>query len=76
MEEGVKRFDIRIPAFCLMSNHVHLAMQVADIPLSRVIQNLSFRYARYQNAKRQRTGHLFQGRYKAVLIDAESYLLE
>jgi len=76
LEEGVKRFDVRIPAFCLMSNHVHLAMQVAEIPLSRVIQNLSFRYARYYNAKRQSTGHLFQGRYKAVLIDADSYLLE
>ena len=75
-EEGVRRFDVRIPAFCLMSNHAHLAMQVAEIPLSRIIQNLTFRYTRYLNAKQHKTGHLFQGRYKAILIDAETYLLE
>jgi putative transposase len=74
--EGVKRFDVRIPALCLMSNHVHLVVQVAEIPLSRLVQNVSFRYTRYRNAKEHRTGHLFQGRYKAIVIDAETYLLE
>jgi putative transposase len=59
-----------------MSNHVHLAIQVADIPLSRIIQNLSFRYTRWVNWRQSRSGHLFQGRYKAVLVDADAYLLE
>jgi putative transposase len=76
LEEGVERFHVRIPAFCLMGNHLHLVVQVAEIPLSRLIQNVSFRYARYRNAKERRTGHLFQGRYKAIVIDAESYLVE
>ena len=76
LEEGVGRFRVRIPAFCLMGNHVHLVVQVAEMPLSRLIQNVSFRYTRYRNAKERRTGHLFQGRYKAFLIDAETYLLE
>jgi hypothetical protein len=59
-----------------MSNHVHLAIQVGDIPLSRVMQNISTRYTRYFNRKTEVTGHLFQGSYKAILLDVDSYLLE
>jgi len=44
LQEGVVRFGHRIHAFCLMSNHIHLAVQVAEIPLSKIMQNLSFRY--------------------------------
>jgi hypothetical protein len=44
--------------------------------LSRIIQNLSFRYTRWVNRRYDRCGHLFQGRYKAVLVDGDSYLLE
>jgi REP element-mobilizing transposase RayT len=76
MQEGVHRFGDRIHAFCLMSNHIHLAIQVADVPLSKIIQNISFRYTRWINRKRRKTGHLFQGRYKALLVDMDSYLLE
>lgn len=76
LQEGIERFRHRIHAFCLMSNHVHLAIQVADIPLSRIIQNLSFRYTRWINWRQGQSGHLFQGRYKAVLVDADAYLLE
>ncbi len=76
VEEGVKRFEHRIHAYCWMRNHVHLAIQVGEIPLSKIIQNLSFRYTRYINKKKSQIGHLFQGRYKAILIDADSYLLE
>ena len=76
LQEGIERFRYRIHAFCLMSNHVHLAIQVGDIPLSRIMQNLSFRYTRWINWRQNRSGHLFQGRYKAVLVDADAYLLE
>jgi putative transposase len=76
LQEGTERFGHRIHAFCLMTNHVHLVVQVGDIPLSRIMQNISFRYTRWINRRQSRTGHLFQGRYKALLIDADSYLLE
>ena len=76
LQEGIERFGHRIHAFCLMTNHIHMAIQVRDIALSKIIQNMSFRYTRYINKKQQRIGHLFQGRYKALLIDADSYLLE
>jgi len=76
LQEGSARFQYRVHAFCLMTNHVHLLLQVADIPLSRLMQNLMLRYSTWFNRKRQRIGHLFQGRYKAILIDADTYLLE
>ena len=76
LQEGVERFHHRIHAFCFMTNHVHLIIQVADIPLSKIVQNFSFRYTRYINKKEKRTGHLFQGRYKAILVDADAYLLQ
>ena len=76
LQEGTCRFGYRVHAFCLMTNHIHLALQAGDIPLSRGLQNLSFRYTRWINWREKRTGHLFQGRYKAVLVDGDSYLLE
>ena len=76
LQEGVERYRHQVHAFCLMTNHIHLAVQVADIPLSRIMQNLSFRYTRWVNWRHDRSGHLFQGRYKAVLVDGDSYLLE
>lgn len=74
--EGVSRFGHRIHAYCWMGNHVHLAIQVADTPLSKIMQNLAFRYTRFINRREERIGHLFQGRFKALLVDADSYLLE
>jgi REP element-mobilizing transposase RayT len=75
LQEGSIRFGFRLHAFCLMGNHIHLTIQVSDVPLSKIMQNLSFRYTRWFNAKNQRFGHLFQGRYKAILIDDSAYLL-
>ncbi len=76
MQEGVVRYGHRIHGFCLMSNHVHLVIQVGEVPLSRIMQNISFRYTRWINSCHKRTGHLFQGRFKAILVDEDSYLLE
>ena len=76
VSEGVKRFDHKILAYCWMSNHIHLAIEVNIIPLSKIIQNLSFRYTRYINKKNKQVGHLFQGRYKAILVEKDNYLLE
>ncbi len=76
LQEGIERFGHRIHAFCLMTNHLHIVVQVGDIALSKIFQNVSFRYTRYINKKQNRIGHLFQGRYKALLIDPDSYLLE
>ncbi len=76
LQQCVERYGCRICAFCLMENHVHLAAQVGTIPLSRIMQNLSFRYTCWVNRRRKQTGHLFQGRYKAIVVDLDSYLLQ
>lgn len=76
LEQGIARYGHRIHGFCLMSNHVHLAIQVGEEPLAKIMQNLSFRYTRWINRKQKRIGHLFQGRYKAIMVDRDVYLLE
>ena len=58
-----------------MSNHVHLAIEVGETPLAPIMQNISFCYTRWVNQRKKRMGHLFQGRYKALLVDQENYLL-
>lgn len=74
--EGVERFDHKILGFCWMPDHVQLAIEVANVPLSRVMQNLSFRYTRYYNSQHGEDGPLFHGRYKAILIDPDAYLTD
>ena len=76
LSEGVTRFGYRVHAFCLMTNHVHLALQAGESPLSAGMQNVSFRYTRYLNKVKGRSGHVFQGRYKAYLVDQDAYGLE
>ncbi len=76
MQEGVERYGHRILAFCFMSNHVHLAIQLGKVSLSKICQNLSFRYTGFYNRRHQRIGHLFQGRFKSILVDGKSYLKE
>ncbi len=75
LQQGIERFGFRVYAYCLMSNHIHLALQVGEIPLSRIMQNLSLRYTKWINWRTQKHGHLFQGRYKAVLVEGDEYLL-
>ena len=73
MQEGVERYGHRIHAFCFMKNHIHLLIQVAEIPLSKIMHNLAFRYSQKINRKNNKIGHLFQGRFKAILIDESKY---
>jgi len=55
---------------------VHLLLEVEVTPLSKIMQALQFRYTRYFNTRYGKVGHLFQGRYKAILCDKDAYLLE
>lgn len=76
LEDGVNRFGHSIHAFCWSKNHVQMAVQIDDAPLSKVMQNLTFRYTRHFNSIHGRKGPLFHGRYKAIVIDADVYLNE
>jgi putative transposase len=73
LQEGVERYGHRIHAFCFMINHIHLLIQVAEIPLSKIMHNLTFRYSQKINYKYKKIGHLFQGRFKAILVDEGAY---
>lgn len=57
-----------------MSNHVHLAHQLGDVSLSEICHNLSFRYTRFSNREHKTIGHLFQGRFRSILVNGNSYL--
>jgi putative transposase len=58
-----------------MGNHVHILIETGETPLSKVFQGINQTYTAYFNRKYRTVGHLFQGRYKAVLCDRENYLL-
>jgi len=74
--EGCQRFGHKLHAYCWMKDHMQIAVEVEDAPLSKIMQNLSFRYTRYFNKHNHDEGALFRGRYKAVLIDPDVYLQE
>jgi len=63
-------------AYCLMSNHYHLLIETQRPTLSKGMRNLNGGYTQFYNRHHHQVGHLFQGRYKAVLIEKEAYLLE
>ncbi|MBI4687871.1 MAG: transposase [Nitrospirae bacterium] len=69
------RYKYRLYAYTLMNNHVHLLLETKDIPLSKIQQGINQSYTIYFNKKYNTVGHLFQGRYKAILCDKEAYLL-
>ncbi len=63
-------------AYCLMSNHYHLLIETPDGNLTRGMRQLNGVYTQTFNRMNSRVGHVFQGRYKAILVEKESYLLE
>jgi putative transposase len=72
--KAVDRYQIKVHTYCLMTNHYHLLIETPHPNLSQAIKWINVSYAAYFNRKRRRSGHLFQGRFKAVLIDADEYL--
>ena len=76
LQETVEIFHINISAFCLMQNHYHLLIQTPEANISRSMRHVDGVYTQRFNKLHGYDGHLFRGRYKSILIDADSYLLE
>ncbi len=76
LQETDERWNIKIAAYCLMSNHYHLLVHTPVGNLSRCMRHINGVYTQRFNRYHGHDGHLFRGRYKAVLIDADSHLLE
>ena len=74
--EVVEDFNWICHAYCLMGNHYHLVVETPDGNLSKGMRQLNGLYTQYSNRRHKRVGHLFQGRYKAILVDKDAYLLE
>ena len=74
--EVVGRFTWRCHAYCLMTNHYHLLVETPDANLSKGMRQLNGVYTQYINRTHTRVGHLFQGRFKGILVQKEAYLLE
>jgi putative transposase len=78
--EGVKEstdlFNIKIAAYCLMPNHYHLLLHTPDGNLSRGMRQINGIYAQRFNRVHQYDGQLFRGRYKSILVEVDSYLLQ
>ncbi len=70
------RFDFRLHAYALMPNHVHLLIETGKDPLSKIMQALQTSYTMYFNKRYGRVGHVFQGRFRSLLCDKDSYLIE
>ncbi len=75
LEESAEDFGVEVHGFCLMSNHFHLLLKTPLANLNRFMQRFNTAYIVYFNWKHERVGHLYQGRYKAILVDADNYLL-
>lgn len=76
LESASERYGAVIHAYCLMNNHYHLLLETPEGNLSQIMRHINGAYTTYFNVKRKRAGHLFQGRYKAILVEADAYGLE
>ena len=76
LEDTGERYNWLCYAYCLMSNHYHLLIETPDGNLSMGMRQLNGVYTQNFNKRHQRTGHIFQGRFKAILVQKESHLLE
>lgn len=76
LAEVCKRFNWHVHAYCLMSNHYHLLLETPDGNLSKGMRQLNGVYTQHFNRHHQRVGHVFQGRYKGIIVQQETYLLE
>jgi len=76
MGDVYNKFNWKFHAYCLMSNHYHLLVETPRANLSKGMQYLNGVYTQQFNRRHRRVGHVFQGRFKSIIVEKESYLLE
>ena len=75
LARAVQRFDAQVLAYCLMGNHYHLVLHTRQANLSLLMRQLNGVYTQAFNRNHDKVGHVFQGRFKAILVDRDNYLL-
>ena len=73
LESAVVRYGAAIHVYCLMGNHYHLLMSTPAGNLAQILRHINGAYTNYYNSRHRRSGHLFQGRYRAILVEADEY---
>lgn len=68
--------DVQVLAYCLTGNHYHFVLHTGQANLSLLMRHVNGVYTQAFNRRHGKVGHLFQGRFKAILVDREAYLLE
>ncbi len=76
LESAAERYGAVVHTYCMMTNHYHLLMETTRGNLSEIMQYVNGAYTTYFNVKRKRSGHLFQGRFKSIVVDADEYAME
>ncbi len=76
IKETIAGMGYKVFGFVLMSNHYHLIVQIFDKKLQEIMHQINSKYSKYFNKKYERVGHVFQGRYKAILVQDERYLID
>jgi REP element-mobilizing transposase RayT len=76
LDRVVSRFHLLLHAYCLMDNHFHLVVETPEANLSKAMRQLNGVYTQAFNRRHGRVGHVLQGRFKAIVVDRDSYLLE
>jgi len=76
LQELVEEYNVKIAGYCLMTNHYHLLVQTPDANISRAMRHLNGVYTQRFNRMHLCDGQLFRGRYKSIIVDGDSYLLE
>src|SRR5882724_7664036 len=72
---ALERQQARLHIFCWMTNHLHALVQIGEAPLAVLMHRIARPYARYRQRQLRTTGHLFERRYKAWLVDADMYFV-
>ena len=75
ISQAMDRFGATVLAYCLMGNHYHLVLHTREANLSRLMRHVNGVYTQHVNRRHGLAGHVFQGRFKAILVDRDAYLL-
>ena len=76
LKESVEAFNVEMHGYVLLDNHFHFLLRTPEANLGRFMHRFNTAYITYYNLRHHRSGHLYQGRYKAILVEADEYLLE
>lgn len=76
VSQVIAKLRAQVHCFCWMNNHLHFVMQVSSAPTGKVMQRIAMRYSRYRHRRLFMTGHLFERRYWAKLVEDDVYFMQ